>query len=245
MTVGGHPLSRGLWQTCKSFIRKRTFQWRVFGLVLLIVFAALLGIAAGPASAIAVLPRLGWWYYQDLFSFYEPTSDTMAKSKNDFILYILKQLFPSEVNNFSLPGSYCLELVLDVNASCPFAGFRELLRVSSLPETSNDNLTITEPTTLGRRMATERLSLHSIGSAPTERVVSLTKAWTQSQVLANYLSLGWRLEISDDPYIFEPSVQNCVTPSPSVNVSCEMEPSTKHTRDLSFFRDPHESGFGP
>jgi len=35
-TSCGHPLSHGFWQTCKSFILKRTFQWRAFGLVLLL-----------------------------------------------------------------------------------------------------------------------------------------------------------------------------------------------------------------
>jgi len=238
-TFCGHPLSHAFWQTCKSFIRKRTFQWRAFGLVLLMVLAALLGVAAGPASAIAVLPRLSWWYYQDLFSLYEQPDVAMADDAKDFKLYILKQLFPSEVSSSSLPGSYCLDLALDVNASCPFAGFSELRRVFSLPELGTDNLTLTEPTPLSRRMATMSYSLEGKGIG---RAVCQTKTWTQSQVLTNYLSLGWQSDISDGPYIIETTVQNKGTPSPYVNVTCEMAPSTNHTRDLSFFNDPY--GYG-
>lgn len=242
-TSSGHPLSQGFWQTCKSLTSKRTFQWRAFGLVLLMVFAALLGIAAGPASAIAVLPRLDWWYYQHLFSLYEQPSDTMAKNTNDFDLYIPKQLFPSEVNDSSLPGSYCLEPALDINATCPFAGFGELLRVFRLLEARNDNLTITEPTTLARRMVTERSLSYTIGREANRGAISQTRAWTQSQVLANYLSLGWRSGISDNPYIIETTVDDKGTPSPVVNVTCEMAPSTNHTRDLSFYIDPYAYEF--
>ncbi len=242
-TSCGHPLSHGFWQTCKSFIRKRTFQWRAFGLVLLLVLAALLGIAAGPASAIAVLPRLDWWYYQDLFSLYEQPSDTMAKNTNDFDLYIPKQLFPSEVNSSSLPGSYCLESALDINATCPFAGFGELLRVFSPLRLRTDNFTLTEPTPLSRRMATESTMSFSLEGEGIGRAVCQTRTWTQSQVLTNYLSLGWQSDISNAPYIIETTVQNQGTPSPVVDVTCEMAPSTNHTRDLSFFSDPYGYGY--
>lgn len=181
--------------------------------------------------------------YQDLFSLYEQSSDTMAKNTNDFHLYIPKQLFPSEVNESSLPGSYCLQSALDINATCPFAGFGELLRVFRLLETRNDNWTITEPTTLARRMTTERSLSYQIDREAISGVVSQTRAWTQSQVLASYLSLGWRSSIADNPYIIETTVENKGTPSPVVNVTCEMAPSTNHTRDLSFLVDPY--GFGP
>lgn len=206
------------------------------------VLAALLGVAAGPASAIAVLPRLSWWYYRDLFSIYEQPGVTIAKDTMDFKLYIPKQLFPSEVSSFSLPGSYCLNSALDVNASCPFAGFGELQRVFSLPGLGTDNLTLTEPTPLGRRMATDRAMLFSLESEGIGRAGCQTKTWTLSQVLTNYLSLGWQSEISDAPYTIETTVKNQGIPSPYVNFTCEMAPSTNYTRDLSFLSDP--AGYG-
>ena len=247
VTVGSHPFSHGFWQTCKSLIRRKTFQWRALILVLLIVAVALFGIVVGPASAIAVIPRLDWWHYHDLLSLYEHAGDPRTPDR-EYKLYIPKQLFPLDVNNSSLPGPYCLDSALDVNRSCPFAGFDELLRVFDVTGLPSDNVTISDPmidTGLSRRLAT----LEPVASIPAMeaegKVVSQIKAWTQNQVLANYLSLGWQSGISDDAFTVETQLQGKSSVlSPLVNVSCEMESYTKYMRNLSFFSDPYNFGDG-
>ena len=239
ITFGSPPLTQGFWQTSKLLIRKEAFQWRALGLFSLIVLTGLFGLAAGPASAIAVIPRLDWWHYQDLFSLYEHPDDTMVKNTGDFSLYIPKPLFPSEVNSSSLPGVQCLVATPDVDGSCPFVGYDALLRSFSLTALRKDNLTITDPTTLNRRMATSTPDVLLPPTQLTGRLVSQSMAWTQSQVLANYLSLGWQSGLSDDPYIVGTQLRDTGILSPLVNVSCEMEPSANYKRNLSFFSDPY------
>lgn len=63
VTLGGAPFSYSLWNTCKRFIRRKAFNWQAFSLVLLLILATVLGLTFGPASAIAIIPRLDWWQY--------------------------------------------------------------------------------------------------------------------------------------------------------------------------------------
>lgn len=153
-------------------------------------------------------------------------------------MYIPKQLFPTEINSSSLPGPYCLDSTLDVNASCPFAGYDELLRIFSIPDSAQDNLTITNPTTLNRRMALNLQFLTPL-STLNGKFVSQAQCWTQSHVLANYLSLGWQSRVSDDPFTIQINVEGRTgLLSPYVNVSCEMAPHTAYNRNMSFFSNP-------
>ena len=109
----------------------------------------LLGLAAGPASAITLIPRLDWWPFQDLFSVIDIVSYNPWAS--NFKMYIPKLLFPQEVNESSLLGPYCFNPGLDVNSSCPYAGYRELL--ASLDASKKfDNISIGFP--LSRTMST-------------------------------------------------------------------------------------------
>lgn len=89
-------------------------------MVLLMILAALLGVAAGPASAIAVIPRLDWWDYRYLFSLYETLPDIAKKVNRPW-----NSGFPSillELESFSMiylfdPPSLGLE-PLDFKSSC-------------------------------------------------------------------------------------------------------------------------------
>ena len=78
-----------------------------------------------------------------------------------------------------------------------------VVREGVLPASVQENgdLTITDPTTLNRRVATSMPDVPLPPTQLTDRLVSHSMAWTQSQVLANYLSLGWQSGLSDDPYI--------------------------------------------
>lgn len=202
------------------------------------------GLAAGPASAIAVIPRQDWWSNGDLFTLYQFSGGRQVKDHEGFKLYIPKQLFPNEVDGSSLPGSYCLDSTVgDVNSSCPSVGFDELLRVFDLTDLQTDNLTISDYSdskgaTLNRQMAIVQIPEFTYMTNRTGKAVSQSKAWTQSQVLANYLSLGWQSGISDDPYTIQTKVGGNRLRSPYVILSCEMEPSKNYSRDLGYFEDP-------
>lgn len=254
VTLGCAPFSIGFWNTCKSFVVRGTFDLQAFGLISLVILATILGLTAGPASAIAAIPRLNWWFHQDLFTFYQ----SPGRSVDDFQIYVPKQLFPTVLDGSSLPGPFCLESSLDVNSSCPFAGYSNLFSVFNASDPNTiDNLTLADSTGLDRRMLTQTsggLYGSSIADRSGVRSIGRTKTWTQNQVLANYLSLGWKSGkpgIPDgDPYIVEAKTQHGPSLNPFVNVTCSMQPATIFSRSLSFFNRPYGDAenygsFGP
>ena len=243
VTLGCAPFSIGFWNTCKSFVSRGAFDLQAFGLIWLIILATILGLTAGPASAIAAIPRLSWWFHQDLFTFYQ----SPGRSADDFQIYVPKQLFPMVLDGSSLPGPFCLESSLDLNSSCPFVGYSSLLSVfNDTGSNTMDNLTLADSTGLDRRMLTQT-SGGSFGSSHASksgaRLIGQTKTWTQNQVLANYLSLGWNSAkpgIPDgDPYIVEAKTQHGPSLNPFVNVTCWIQTSTKFNGSLSFFNSPY------
>ena len=251
VTLGCAPFSIGFWNTCKSCVSGGAFDLQAFGLISLVVLATILGLTAGPASAIAAIPRLNWWTHQDLFTFH----DDPGHSADDFQIYVPKQLFPMVLDGISLPGPFCLESSLDVNSSCPFAGYDSVLTVFNATDSNSltlssatlDNITLADNTGLDRRMLTQTSGGLYGNEEKTDRsgvrLVGQTKTWTQNQVLANYLSLGWnsgKPGIPDgDPYIVEAKTQHGPSLNPFVNVTCSMQPSTKFIRSLSFFNRPY------
>ena len=254
VTLGCAPFSIGFWNICKSFIGRGRFDLQFFGLILLVILATILGLTAGPASAIAAIPRLNWWIHQDLFTFYQ----SPGHPADDVQIYVPKQLFPMVLDGSSLPGPYCLESALDVNSSCPFAGYSSFLSAFNVTGSSTiDNLTLADSTGLDRRMLTQTSGgLYGSGKKDRSgvRLIGQTKTWTQNQVLANYLSLGWKSGkpgIPDgDPYIVEAKTQHGPSLNPFVNVTCSMQPSTRFNRSLSFFNRPYGDSenygaFGP
>ena len=248
VTLGSAPFSRGFWYACRRCMYKETFNWRTLGLISLLILVTALGLTVGPASAIAVIPRLQWWYYQDLFTFFEEPN----RQSHDFQMYIPKQLFPTAVDESSLPGSYCMNASLDPMSTCPFAGFDMLLSLFNITDDLASNLTISDGTGLDRRMTTQlslggTYGLSSLDKAG-NHTIGGTRAWTQNYVIANYLSLGWNSGIVyKDPYKIEVKAQQAYPLNPLVNVTCEMEPNSVFARDLSFFNRPYGNleNFGP
>lgn len=238
VALGSHPLSRGFLYSWKSIFRRKHIQWQSFGLALLIVLATLVGLAAGPASAIALIPRLDWWSLQDLFTFYE-RPDTITTS--DFTMYIPKRLFPHDVNSSSLPGPYCLNSGLDVNSSCPFAGYSDLLPTLNFT-TGMDNITLDSPL---RRIMSTRMNFE--GRPTNESSMGGASTWTSNQVLANYLSLGWRISMDGvlgAPSTVETKTQHGSVMNPVVDVNCETQPATTYHRDLAFLHNPFSDPSG-
>ena len=67
-TLGQVPLSPGFWLCWIAAVSRRT-HWRVFLFGLLVLLVTLIGLTAGPASAVALTPQLRWWHLWDLFSY--------------------------------------------------------------------------------------------------------------------------------------------------------------------------------
>ena len=164
VTLGGAPFSYDFWRTCKRCLRRETFNWHTFSVINLLILVTVLGLTVGPSSAIAVIPRLQEWQYRDLFTFYEKP----RRENHDFQLYIPKQLFPRTMDGSNLPGPYCLIASLDVNSTCPFAGFNTILPLFNIADTSENNLTVSDGTGLNRRMTTQ-LILGAFGASSIDK----------------------------------------------------------------------------
>lgn len=58
VALGAQPISFGFLYSAKSILRPRDVQWQPLGLALFLLLSTLLGLAAGPSSAIVLIPRL-------------------------------------------------------------------------------------------------------------------------------------------------------------------------------------------
>ena len=88
-------------------------------LVLCLVLAAFIVIAAGPCTAVHLIPRLGWW----------PQSDPVALNGNNrfYINAPPSSLWPMVVNSSHLPSSSCLLSCEMQSPLCPGSSFTSLL----------------------------------------------------------------------------------------------------------------------
>ncbi|MCJ1398406.1 hypothetical protein MMC11_001604 [Xylographa trunciseda] len=235
VALGSQPFSIGFYHACTSIVGRRTFRWELFGLAILTLLATFLGLASGPASAIILIPRADLWYFQDLFVFYQDPSS--MSTEDDVTMYIPKALFPNEVNQSSLPGSYCLEKGLDVNGSCPYAGYNDILSNLQFPSASRlppypgalgipDNTTLDTP--ISRRMTSMPDSLYTAST------------WTSNQLLGNYMSLGVGLNmhgLDGTPYTVGIRTQYGSVLNPFVRVCCIMQPADQLDRSAPILDD--------
>lgn len=226
VALGTQPFSFGFFYSVKSSFWRRDIRWQPLILALFLLLSTLLGLAAGPASAVALIPRLDWWPDNDMFFLYTSPRDYNREHPSPFTMYIPKPLFPSVVDASSLPGSYCLHAELDVNGSCPYAGFQDVLPQLNFTGGS-ENITINTP--LPRPMATRYVFSGDSGNGS-------FSTWTTSHVLANYMSLAF--EESRSSSSFNPSIIEAITQmdsvfTPTVGVRCVEQPSTVYNRNLS------------
>lgn len=219
VALGSQPLSFGFFYSLKSSLWRRDVQWRPLALALFLLLSTLLGLAVGPSSAIALIPRLDWWPDDDLFSLYTSTNNFNKQRPSPFTMYIPKPLFPSVVDAASLPGSYCMDASLDVNGSCPSAGFQYLSPTFNFTAIY-DNVTLDSP--LRRVMAT---AADSGATAST---------WTTNHLLTNYMSLAFAFSDGDpNPSTVESVIQRDTVLTPIINVFCVQEPAALYDRNVS------------
>ena len=119
--------------------------------------------------------------------------------------------------------------------------------------TEPDNITLTDGTGLGRRMASRANfgningNLNEIGT----RTICGTYTWVQNQVPANYMSLGCDSGVADgNPLIVEAKPLQGAPMNPFVSVACQMAPSSEYIRNLSDLNSPYgntplASSYGP
>ena len=225
VTLGAQPVSRGFLFSMWSAIGvKKAIQWRLIGLGLFLLLVTLLGLAAGPASAIALIPRLNWWSHRDLFAFYTSGNDYGYRRGSPFELYIPKQLFPAVVDASSLPGPFCLNAGSEANSSCPSSTYDHLSATLNFTAQSQ-NITIDIPGNLARPMFSE---LQNFGRAD---------AWTISHVVTNYLSLGTPSQTYNqepNPKTIEARLGRLGTVmTPVVYTYCDLAPATVTNRSLA------------
>ena len=148
-------------------------------------------------------------------------------------MYIPKVLFRQEVDQSSLPGPYCLEKGLDVNGSCPYAGYSDILSSLQFPSSFDlpeytgasgvpDNTTLDVP--ISRMMTTMSGSLYTAST------------WTSNQVLGNYISLGIGLDtngLDSTPYTVGVKTQYGSVLNPFVRACCLLRPADQLTRSAS------------
>ncbi|KAL9041907.1 MAG: hypothetical protein Q9214_003949, partial [Letrouitia sp. 1 TL-2023] len=235
-TLGQLPLAPDFWQSFVSAFRTRHIRWRTISFTMLVLLSTLIGLTAGPASAITLIPQLRWWRWSDLF-YFQPhavrnTCFHDEQFSPDFSLYMPKPLFPSEVNASSLPDSGCSNDGFSVNSSCPYRGLDTLIR--SFNWTGTNNFTI--ETLVGRFIATHQ------SSEPQnyEWLNPWISSWTTSQVMTELISQGVVFSSIEESLIAIEArqSQSRTVPSPVVNVSCEVRPSKDFSRNLTFLIDP-------
>lgn len=235
-TLGQLPLALKLWQSFVSAYKTRHIRWETISFTMLILLSTLIGLAAGPASAIGLIPQLRWWRWSDLFYFQPHTVRNTCFHEEqfspDFSLYMPKPLFPSEINSSSLPTSGCSNDGFSVNSSCPYRGLDAL--APSLNWTGTNNFTI--GTLAGRFIAT----YSSSEPQNYDWLNQWTSSWTTSQVMTELVSQGVAFSSIDESLVTIEArqSQSRTVPSPLVNVSCEVRPAKEFNRNLTFLVDP-------
>ena len=172
-----------------------------------------MSLLAGPASAIALVPQLRWWYNTELFGILNPDCKVDSLSPNGVSLYIPKDLFPSRVDKTSLPSFSCLNVSSAAASSCPYQGLGSIAHQASW--NGSYNITINE----NRVIASDNIGW----------------AWTTNGLLSALMTYG---TLSDSS---APSAQQTtetrihrgrLVPSPLVGAICRTGPSTDEVREL-------------
>lgn len=121
-------------------------------LVMLIATSAILGALVGPASAILMLPSLGWW---DIGASKARTLLEFAGYTQLYLDASESTLWPSRITVENFMPSNCHSSITDVPVNCPAGGLSNILALSPpLFDTSNTTMQI--PATLNETVAFER-----------------------------------------------------------------------------------------
>lgn len=254
-TFGTPPISSDFWHSCRSTMRWGHVRWRPIGLGILVILSTCLGLAADPASAVALIPRNEWWHYGDLFWFsqnYNPQdADVSLDDVLDFTMYIPTKLFPIDVGNGSLPLFNCLSPDLDIDGLCPWAGLAELLPALNGTHTSEiihgseyDLLTNFTVEQIGEdtRQLYAFSSFFVDGSVnPSTRTMVTNKLITtfflhglSASAKGGYVDpLVDSRDLELSPYIIDAIVNGSDVRLPNVYAGCETAPASTYDRDFN------------
>lgn len=232
--LGKPQIEFGFWSGFGATWTGRHIHWRPFLFTMLVLLSTFIGLAAGPASAIALIPQLNWWHSSDLFYF--DRSVCLQDNPKDFSLYIPKDvstyipkpLFPSEVNTESLPVSSCLNATLDMASFCPYQGLADLS--TKLNWTNQGKFTIDTG-------GTSRVVYTDFTPSGYPPINDIAQAWTTSQLLSGLLSQGvvkFYSQGSELASVEARASQSRLVRSPQVEVSCQVDSSTNFSRNLDF-----------
>ncbi|KAH7095696.1 hypothetical protein FB567DRAFT_36423 [Paraphoma chrysanthemicola] len=210
-------------------------------LVVLLVLFAFLALFIGPASAITLIPQLGWWHREDLIG---PVQDRVYYKAPSFSVYIPTNLFPSDVDARQLPGSFCIDAAKDTNNTCPSARLAEIKGSLTIPEdldvrrVQNTTISLSENDPLARRMV--YMQSWADGRAA---------ATVPSYVLASFTSLV-RLPAflnrgdydGNGPFTIESFARGGTPMSPLVTVNCNDTTNGLPIREYSYELDGIDYG---
>ncbi|KAL2431426.1 hypothetical protein ABEF95_008659 [Exophiala dermatitidis] len=218
-SLGATPFTSGVWSSLAQSFRKP----RLLRLCLLVVGITLLGVVVGPATAIALIPRLDWWPDHTLFKMWAPSSKNFVPLEAR--MYIPMDIFPTNITKDYLPGDYCSDPSLDQAGFCPYAGFQDLSALSSDERDVNTTLDTAE-LSLGRRM------IRSDGFGGKE--YTSASVWTSHRLINNYMSLDYKDGHSAVSSV-EASIKDTAPLTPLVDVICgNSTPGTEYNRSLGF-----------
>lgn len=237
------PWTIGNWEALKHLRRtifkreekghtgKSGTRFHALHLVVLLVLFAFLALFVGPSSAITMIPQLGWWHRQDLIGPLQNQGGYVAPS---FSVYIPTNLFPTEIDQSHLPGSFCGDASKDTNGTCPSARASEVERSFTIPvagagsKVQNTTISLDENEDIRRRM----LYLQS------HRKAAVT---VPSYLLASFASLiqlptfdSEQVYDRDGPFALEMFANGAAPLSPLVGVACNDTTSDLFIREYTY-----------
>jgi hypothetical protein len=206
---------------------KRVGAWQL--VVLLVVFA-FLALFIGPASAITLIPQLGWWHREDLIGPRQMTASYVAPS---FSVYIPTKLVPTEVDKSHL-STDCNDATKEENYACPSARIAEIRNAFTIPTSE-----------AAQRLQNTTLSL-SEDSAIQRRILYLQSYRRAAVMVPNYLISSFASLIKlpagpiadnydgDGPFTLEFLANGAVPLNPLVGVDCNDTESDLFLRSYTY-----------
>jgi hypothetical protein len=251
--LSSNPWTIGNWQALKHLSQraktkkektsagdsKRIGAWQ---LVLLLVVFAFLALFIGPASAITLIPQLGWWHREDLIG---PKQIKAYYVGPSFSAYIPTKLFPTEVDKNHLPASFCNDVAKDTNNTCPSARIAEIHNSFTIPmpdmrpKVLNTTISIRENDAIQRRMLYFQNDKSAAVTVPNYLIASF------ASLIKLPTSVNQETYDSGGPFTLEFFANGAAPLDPLVGVNCNDTTSDLFLRsyeyELAGFDSEHQS----
>jgi hypothetical protein len=245
-TIGNWEALKHLRQRIKSRNKvdeaKDGSKIRAWHLVICLLVFAFLALFIGPASAITLIPQLGWWHQQDFFGPMQTTAYYIAPS---FSVYVPTDIFPGDVDASSLPGPFCSDAATDTNNTCPSARIAEVERSFRIPEVNLFELHRIQNTTISlypddavpRRMLYTQKERKAAVTVPNYLLASFASLVT-SNTFAKTGTVpnvpGYKTVLSNRPFTLEIFANGAAPLDPLVGVDCNDTSSQTFLRDYNY-----------